>query len=428
MKKHVAVFSLLMAAFLSSSAFAKCRPEKFGSPGGDSSGGIPLHFRPIKLLPAEFMPTGVIDITHVSVGEAQAFQNFQGPDTLLYTCDLADEGKTFENFATNGDDATGGYLGNSDGVYQTYFPFIGIKLIRDKDGLVFSRYWQQAPVSGHKEGNKLKFYARDFSSVTAELHRLPETMRGSGDADWSGCHGAADDNSTNIAYKCTQPNGYTVFVGPGWNDDRDIKPGTDSRSHWGGFSASNWIGFGMYYASGNHFAQSPWGCRVLNYTNPVILPPVKVSELMSGGEPGANFNVTYRCGGPLIRSIIRSDSGVGPGKISVGFITDHPVTPGHTWSRLTLSDNYGQDGYASNVGIGVSVNGQDMGFLTSADADYHSKGWFGLLNGGQFSPSQSASQIDVTSQYFAHYGVIDGQKKVTPGKVDATAYIVVRFW
>lgn len=97
-----------MAMFFTSSALARCQSVEHGSPGGDAQGGVPLSYGTIKLTPAEFMPAGLIGVTNVSVGQAQAFQARQGPDTLLYTCDLADEGQTYEYFATNGDSNVGG--------------------------------------------------------------------------------------------------------------------------------------------------------------------------------------------------------------------------------------------------------------------------------------------------------------------------------
>jgi type 1 fimbria pilin len=427
MKKHVTIFSLLMAMFFTSSALARCQSVEHGSPGGDAQGGVPLSYGTIKLTPAEFMPAGLIGVTNVSVGQAQAFQARQGPDTLLYTCDLADEGQTYEYFATNGDSNVGGNISAGDSVYQTFFPFIGIKLIRDTDGKVFSRYWQSSPIRGHRDGNKLNFYASDFSSVTAEIYRLPATLRG-GDpiAHW-GCNGPADDTANGIGYTCSQPNGYTVFVGPGWNDTRNIKPGTDSNTNWDGFSASNWIGFGMHYAADNSFTQTQWGCRVFNYTNPVTLPPVTLSELKAGVERGANFNVTYRCGGTAIAQLIDRFAGAGADKISVAFSTNHPVPGGVDWSRYTLSDNDGLDGYASNVGIGLSVAGKEVGFLTNAYKDL-GVGWFSPLDGVVSRSNNGNNQVDITSQYFAFYGIIDPSKPVIPGQVDATAYINVRYW
>lgn len=433
-KKHAVIFSLLLVTFFTSSALAKCKPVYKNGQGGDSKGGVPLTFGPITLQPAEFMPSGLIGSTTASVGQAQAFP--KGGDQLLYTCDLSDEGKTYENFATNGDSNVGGNIGNGEGVYQTYFPFIGIKLIRNSDGKVFSRYWQQSPISGHKEGNKLNFYASDFSSVTAEIYRLPATLRG-GDpvAKW-GCDGPAKDTASGIAYSCTQPNGYTVFVGPGWNDDRNITPGSDSNTNWGGFGYSNWIGFGMVYSAANTFKQSPWGCRVLDYTKTVDLPPVTVSALKSGVITGKDFTVTYRCGGPSINYFINQRVGVGLNKISVAFKTNNPRpanAPGNSqWMPYLVSDNYGQDGYASNVGIAVTPSGSDptttlFGFITNAYTDDFT-GWFSLLEGELTRSVNSASQVDITSQYFASYAVLNPDDAITPGKVDATAYIVVRYW
>lgn len=430
MKKHVAVFSLLVVTFFTSSALAKCERVFQNGQGSDSSGGVPLIFGPITLQPTEFMPTGLIGSTTASVGQAGVFK--EHGNQLLFTCDLADEGKTYENFATNGDSNVGGLNGNGEGVYQTFFPFIGIKIIRDKDGKVFSRYWQQSPISGHKEGNKLNFYARDFSSVTAEIYRFPATYRGGGNK--FGCNDPAKDQASGISYTCTQPNGYTVFVGPGWNDDQDIKPGNDSAHYWGGFGYSNWIGFGMIYSPANTFRQSFWGCRVLNYTNPVTLPPVTVSDLKSGVKMGADFKVTYRCGGPNVEGAIHKDAGVGTGKISVAFRTNNPRpanAPGDAqWMPYLVSDNYGQNGYASNVGIAIPASGSDtpFEFITNEYTVDYTKGWFSLLAGEDSRTRNGYNQLDITSRYFASYAILNQADTITPGKVDATAYIVVRCW
>lgn len=434
MKMHTTIFfTLLMLAF-SSSVFARCSPVYKGKQGDDVNGGVPLIFGSIKLQPPEFMPDGLIGVTSVSVGQAQSFQSQQGPDTWLYTCDLADQGKTYEYFATNGDSNVGGNVSNGNGVYQTYFPFIGIKLIRD-DGKVFSRYWQHSPITGHKEGNKLNFYARDFSNVTAEIYRLPATMRGGDPVAHWGCKGPADDNANGITYSCPQPNGYTVFVGPGWNDDRNITlPNADSNTNWSGFSNWNWIGFGMQYSSANMFQQTNWGCRVLKYTNPVVLPPVTASALKSGIKTGSDFSITYRCGGPSINTYIQRTAGVGPDKISVAFRTNNSPLPDASgnsqWMPYLVSDNYGQDGYASNVGIAVTVSGSDhpVGFIANAYNNDYTKGWFSPLAGEIGRMQNNPSQVDITSQYFASYAVLNPDILVKPGKVDATAYIVVRYW
>lgn len=429
MKNYAIIFSLPIVAFFTSSAFATCQPVYKARQGDDSKGGVPLIFGSIKLQPAEFMPTGLVGSTTATVGQAQSLP--EGENQLLYTCDLADQGQTYEYFATNGDSNVGGNISAGEGVYQTYFPFIGIKLIRDSDGKVFSRNWQHSPIEGHREGNKLNFYARDFSGVTAEIYRLPSTMRGGDPVAHWGCNGPADDSASGITYTCPQPNGYTVFVGPGWNDKKNITiPGADSNTNWDGFSNWNWIGFGMQYSTANTFVQTPWGCRVYSYTNPVVLPPVTVTALKSDFETiGKDFTVTYRCGGALVNGFINRNAGVGPDKISVAFSTDHPMFGNNVlWSRYALSDNYGQDGYASNVGIGVSVAGKTIGFITNAYTNDYTKGWFSLLD-GEISRSQNTpTQVDITSQYFAFYGIVDPAKPVTPGKIDATAHIIVRYW
>lgn len=435
MKNPINFFLLLMVMF-SSSVFANCKPVYKGNQGADRWGGVPLVFGTIKLQPSEFMPEGLIGVTSGSVGQAQSFQTQQGPDTLLYTCDIGDEGQTFEYFATNGDSTVGGNINVQDNIYQTFFPFIGIKLIRE-DGKVFKRKWQHVEITGHKENGKLNFYAKDFSNVTAEIYRLNRTYRKKdGDAKNDfGCPEPAADNSKDIGYTCYQPNGYTVFVGPGWNRDRNITdPEADSNTNYSGWSNSNWIGFGMQYSAANRLIQTDTGCRVNSFTNPVTLPEVTASELESGIKKGIDFDITYTCGGPFINLTINDDAGVGPDKISVAFKTNNPMAfnvPGGNsqWTPYLVSDQYGQEGYASNVGIAVNVSGSNtpIGFIANEFSN-DTKGWFSPLEGEVSRQQYGSSKLNILSKYTASYAVLDPNKPVIPGRVDATAYIVVRYW
>ncbi len=187
----------------------------------------------------------------------------------------------------------------------------------------------------------------------------------------------------------------------------------------------------MRYASANHFFSKPYGCHVSGYTNPVTLPPVTADELKSGIKKGVNFSVNYHCGGALIFAYMRQHAGVGPGMISVAFNTNNPTLGiTGTWSPYIVSDNYGQEGYASNFGISVSVDDQLVGFITHGYTDdYTNPGWFSI-RAGETSYSYNTQRLSLRyhSQFFSFYGIINLGRPVTPGKIEATANIIVRYW
>ncbi len=428
MKKSLLIF--IFSWGLASGALAKCKPVYSGNPGGDSNGGVALNFGNIKLSPEEYQPVGLLGVTHATVGDASAFS--KGANTLLYECDISDRGQLYEAFSTNGDSAVGGYneYPAGSGIYQTFFPFIGIKITRDRDGKVFSRKWQRSPIDGTIENGKLHVYARDFSGITTELYRNDQTIRTHA-TNGFGCSEPAIDTYKG-SYTCTQPNAYTVFVGPGWNADRNYVEGQDSATGKGyaGFSYYNWIGIGMIYAKPS-LTQSLFGCKVQDYTKVVLMPTVSVTDVENNNRVGAPFTVKYRCGNFGGTRLIDSLAGVGEGKISVAFMAknSHKEWAGATYVPFLLSDNDGQEGYARNVGIAITPfdRNTNLGFIQENSlGDY--KGWFSLLEGEQQRVQVNSTRMEITSQFRAYYvPIAPGVLPVTPGKFDATAYILVRY-
>lgn len=431
------VFTLLIAVLglLPDLANATCWPKYNGYPGSDYTGGVPLVFGNVRLQPDEYQPVGIIATTQASLAQASALS---GPNTLMFQCDISDQGQTFEYFATNGDSNVGGFsqvdqgtLG--EGVYQTFFPRIGIKIIHDNSGETYSRYWKRSPISGHIEGGKLNFYLRDFSSVTAQLFKLSYTDRTNSN-NLFGCLGPAADNYQGEV-TCKQPNAYTVFVGPGWNDNRLIKPGTDSAYYYDGYTVYNWIGIGLIYSSANRLYQTPFGCRVSNYTPVVTLPPITAAQLASGDKVGVPFSIDYKCDGDFfianndgVFNMVISDNTSSPyGNVSAAFMLtrfndlDYPMA-GNTAPYL-LSDNYGQPGYATGVGIAIEPanGGGALSFIKSNRGG--GVGWFPLNTGLQSTEKNGAQRI-VHARFNAYYHKFD---TVTPGIVDATAYILIRY-
>ncbi|MGB9981401.1 MULTISPECIES: fimbrial protein [unclassified Herbaspirillum] len=379
-------------------------------------------------------------------------------DTLLWTCDLADADQIYEVFSTNGDDRVGGYaeIGTQDGLqgfYRTWFPGVAIRLTHLRSGKILSRYYQSSKLDTYdvdQAGKKILIRARHLSPIKAEVARVSDLTPGTGTSNW--CSGAPDNTRwAAVAYQCTQPNGYLMLRGPGYNrasGDMD-DDGEDHAYRYLFFGAANGIAFGMRMAATLSVLPS---CVVQNVTPEVVFPPISETELNQGQTRQVEFTLSFRC-----------DEGIG-GKPPFAAGTDDnqtafglQVSPGALAAarllgyvnqsqgvRYLLSDNYGTDpSLAKGVGIGLSdaENRQDMQFLSSSVTGQwlqqsfpsgRNAGWYRLGAADQERcpppPSTSAAsvgQFTVHKRLTATLQKLPGQT-VTPGRVFSTAYVIVK--
>lgn len=417
-------------------------------------GSAQFWFGRINLASTAIQPPG--SILGSAVASAAEAAGING-DTLLWTCDLADADQIYEVFSTNGDDRVGGYaeIGIKDGLhgfYRTWFPGVAIRLTHLRSGKILSRYYQSSKLDTYdvdQATRKILIRARHLSPIKAEVARVSDLTPGTGTSNW--CSGAPDNTRwAAVAYECTQPNGYLMLRGPGYNrasGDMD-DDGEDHAYRYLFFGAANGIAFGMRMGATLSVLPS---CVVQNVTPEVVFPPISETELNLGQTRQVEFTLSFRC-----------DEGIGSKPPFAAGTDDNQtafglqVSPGALAAarllgyvnqsqgvRYLLSDNYGTDpSLAKGVGIGLSDadNQQEMQFLSSSVTGQwlsqsfpsgRNAGWYRLRATEErcppspSSPAAAVEQFTINKRLTATLQKLPGQT-VTPGRVFSTAYVIVK--
>lgn len=418
-------------------------------------GSAQFWFGRINLASTEIEPVG--SMLGTAVATAAEASGIDG-DTLLWTCDLADAGQIYEVFSTNGDDRVGGFaeIGTKDGLYgfyRTWFPGVAIRLTHLRSGKVLSRYYQSSRLDTYdidQAAKKILIRAKHLSPIKAEVARVSDLSPGTGTSNW--CAGAPDNQRwAAVAYTCTQPNGYLMLRGPGYNrasGDTD-DDGEDHAYRYRFFGAANGIAFGMRMGATLSVLPS---CMVQNVTPEVVFPAISETELNQGDTRQAEFTLTFRCD-EGVNSTPPFQPGTDDNQTAFGI----QVSPGALAAarlmgyvnqaqgvRYLLSDGYGTDpSVAKGVGISLSdaESHQQMQWLSSSLSGHWlpsafpagaSAGWHRLNASGQQRckprpPSAPAStgQFTVEKRLTATLQKLPGQT-VTAGRVFSTAYVIVK--
>ncbi|KPD72004.1 hypothetical protein ADT35_10355, partial [Yersinia pestis subsp. microtus bv. Talassica] len=353
------------------------------------------------------------------------------PEAVIYECDIADKDSLFEVFATNGDSNVGGYTHMGDNYFQTFFPYTALKLIHVDSGVEFTRIWQEIPLKKYDIlDNKIQIKGKHFSQIRAELKKTGSVDRSPGPTSW-GCPGPAEDNYSG-GYTCNQPNGYVVFKGPGMAVP---EAGYDSATNYQTWGTGRYMAFGMNTSPITILTRKNT-CVVRNVTPYVVFPIITVNELNDNQTRSAEITVDIECQSG-------TESGTSSGQTAIGIQTSLPgylkalglglVNTAGGVSYL-LSDSYGTDSrIATGVGISLSdSNGSTMNFvgwggcaqtqdcLTTADA-----GWYPILTGASGNGSHSAGYNNYVHHFTATLKKLPNGHP-TAGKIDATAYVLVK--
>ena len=356
-------------------------------------------------------------------------------ETVLWQCDLADKDELYEVFATNGDDRVGGYweIGNGAGTstndglpgyYATYFPYVGLKLTHLNSGKVFTRYWQQSKITQYDVvGNKLQIKPKHLSMVQADLARvssLPPTY-GSG-SNYCGGQAAAS-GSGNYSYTCTQPNGYVQFQGPGYKSDTVGADSNTSYYFWGQY---NGIGFGMRSAASISYTAT---CVARNVTPLVMFMPVTAQELNDNMTRESDFSIEIECSDQAVSGVNTNQTAMGVQVSAAAYAkaAELGLLTGSQGVTHLVSNGYGTDpSIATGVGIALSNNGKQMNFLgTGVAGGGNASGWYPVKDGANANGSAASGYTTYTQTLTAILKTLPG-RKATPGKVNATAYVLVK--
>lgn len=412
-------FTLLCTALPS---YAQC-VWKGANIGGDNYGAS-LQLGNINMTSNHIQPVGsILASSIISLVPARFWPD---PEAVIYECDLADKDSLFEVFATNGDSNVGGYTNMGSNYFQTFFPYTALKLIHVDSGIEFTRIWQQVPLRKYDVvGNKIQIKGKHFSQIRAELKKIGLVDRTPGPATW-GCPGPAADNYSG-SYTCNQPNGYVVFKGPGMPVP---EAGYDSATNYQTWGTGRYMAFGMNTAP-NAILTRKNTCVVRNVTPYVVFPIITVNELNDNQTRSADITVDIEC-----------QSGINSGQTAMGIQTSLPgylkaqglglVNSAGGVSYL-LSDNYGTDNsIATGVGISLSDStGAAMNFVgwggcvNNCVAGSTAAGWYPVLTGASANGSSAAGFNDYSHHFIATLKKLPNGTP-TAGKIDATAYVLVK--
>ncbi|CCG86019.1 fimbrial protein [Erwinia piriflorinigrans] len=437
MRKFSVMSVVIALLMLSATVQATCTRTSAGQVGDTATAIIP--FGKINLSDNYLQPPGTL-LSSVVIPPTS--YNYAGANasSVLFECDRADLSSIYFLVATNGDDRVGGFydIGGPDGlqdVYATWFSYTGLKLTMA--GNTVTRYWKKIPIGTYAttSNGKIQIRLQDIPPMQAELYKISSLPASAAASMFcgSGNGGLGFAGSTGTNYTCNQPNAYIQLSGESnvsFSFGRD-KPGEDSAYRFNFWFASNGIGYGMR-ASNSLFQTS--SCVARNVTPVVILPGISAARLQSGESTSADFSVQIECSNA-------ASSGVNSMQTAIGFQVSYGA-----WSaaqRLGLvnssggvsylvSDNYYASDMAKGVGIALrNSQGTNMNFVGQAGTlsmttpGGNAAGWYPVLNGSNAIGNNATGYTTYNQSMTARLVKLPGAD-VTPGKVYATAYVVVK--
>ncbi|WON76641.1 fimbrial protein [Serratia sp. UGAL515B_01] len=343
-------------------------------------------------------------------------------EQVLFRCTPDEAGKLYEYYATNGGSAHAGNveLGSAYGLpetYQTAATGMGLRATNLVTGEYYSRYWKARPLINLETDSQgwILVKAKHFSDTYVELFRL-ETAQGS--------------NTTGI-YALPQPNTYIAFRGGTLSSD--LKVGTDSFNTSSNGSAYSPGAVSLY---NRVYIRRAASCSVTNVTPTVTFPVITVSELRSGGSRQMPVTINFDCqtGSPANGHLTDFSNGIAANHTAMGIL----VNPANAAAAISagfglsggavsylLSDGYGSDpGVATGVGIQFSrPNGTPLNLLTTLTG-VESAGWYPVLD-----DATAGAVVNGVTRYTktlnATLKALPGNK-VTAGKIDATAQVIIQ--
>lgn len=387
-----------------------------------SNGGLPSV---INLNSLSFQPAGTV------IGSGgDSFLNMgrqkYTPEQILFRCSPDEAAKgVWEYYATNGDSTDGGEYndGDAEGIpetYRTLFQGLGIRVTNAITGEYYSRYWKARQLTDLDIDSQgwLLVKAKNFSGVRTELIRLNNSY----------------DITGTGSYYLSQPAAYIAFKGGSMGSNLTV--GADSLSHWDGWYAY-WPGAVNLY--NRLTVRRSASCMVTNVTPAVVFPPMTTGDLEQNTTRQAPIQIQFNCqtGAPANNGLSAFVSGTAANQTAMGIL----VPPANANSAQAegfstasggitylLSDGYGSDpSVATGVGIQISNKAGQPLTLLGALANFgtgNAAGWYPVLdNADQASDNNGVTYYNKTLT--ATLMKLPG-KKVTPGKIQATAQVIIQ--
>jgi len=430
------VLWLCMTMLIAHSAHAKCNLTGVTNTQTIAGTIIKLNFGHINLTSAPLQPDGT-PLARIAVPATNYTYNGAHPDSVLWECDKQDLGSIYFMVATNGDYVYGGMheVGKTEkltDVYRTQFAHVGLHL--SMKGVALAKKWRPLPRlqegeylpfgEEDKDGNvkeRIAIRLRDVPVMEATLYKVSDKL------------GRAPTGASRISSAVLEPNGYIQLVGPGLLHD---EPDDDSQTKFLFYSGNNGLGYGMY---NNATSVSQVATCVANVLTPhVPLGTITVQQLHEPPESAASapFSIEVDCnGGPKISGTENNQTALGLQASAGAFAaakTLELVSPEGGVEYL-LSDQYGMPGIAQGVGIRVyDGDGEQRWFVgqpgTVGAGHPHGNlaGWYPVLKGVSGDAKNLPSGIRRRRLDFTAKLVKLPKQDITPGKISATAHVLVK--
>jgi len=430
-----------IALLMAQTAQAACSRAEYLNPRNDQN-TIKLRFGHINLTDTALQPYGLLASLAVSATHYPAANK---PNPVLWRCDASDLGNLRFLVATHADWEFGGMndlgkLGEPAGVYLTAFRNIGLRL--RMDGKPLTDHWQAIPVKSYrkyKAGDRemIAIHLQDIPVMEAELYkvnwRVPERD------DIVGCH-YKDRQGTRISYDCADFNGYLQLAGPGIPHDLENEL-ADSR-HSLAYRDNNALAWGMYHSLS--LSRVPT-CVVNSATPHVHFGTVTMPQLDAAGMAGAaaaDFNIEVKCNDALTKVSGTKDNQtaiglqVSPSAFAAAKALN--LVNASNGVKLLVSDQYGMPGFAQGVGIALHSRGGGRRYFVGQpglvgpgwprdEINRNNSGWYPVGNSPGAETCQTTQfrcyRLDFTAKLMKLPGV---GVSVTPGKVRATAHVLVK--
>ena len=400
----------------------------------DSARSALIPFGKINLTDTYFAPVGSL-LGSVTVPSTNYTYGGVTGSTVLWECDESDLPNIYFLVATNGDDRVGGNvdIGGPDGlqnVYATWFAYVGIR--QTMSGVAITHIWQKIPITSYEtSGTKIQIRLQDIPPLQAELYRV-SSLPSAGIASF--CAGIAYASTAGTLYSCTEPNAYIQLAG----DDNvsfsfgHDKPGDDCATKYNFWGSDNGFGYGMRTA--NKLYSNPT-CVARSVTPYVMFPTQTVNDMEAGQEVRGNFSVRIECSDS-------ATSGVSDQQTALGIqVSEGAYNAASTLGLVNnsggvstlVSDNYFDENMAKGVGITIA-NSSDPGTsltlvgqpgIATLTPGGSAAGWYPVLQGATKEGATVSGYSMYSYNFIATLKKLNGQT-VTPGKVHATAYVLVK--
>lgn len=373
-----------------------------------------------------FQPNGTL----LATGIADFLQSGSKPYTaeqILYRCTASEEGKLFEFYATNGDNAYAGMyeVGSASGLPETYSTWVtgmGIRVTNLATGEYYSRYWKSRPLTNLDRDSLgwILVKAKNFSNAKIELYRL-DAAKGA--------------NTTGGNYTLSQPATYIAFQSS--DKSTALKVGADSATQYNGWY-TEWPGAVNLY--NRMYTRRSATCFMDNVTPHIRFPTMSVQALQAGATTLRAITIQFQCqtGAPASTGVKAIASGVKADQTAMGIMAQPEnasaaITEGLGFAgsgiSYLLSDGYGiQPGIASGVGVQISrPNGTPMNLLSTlkgAVLGGNAAGWYPVLDDATAGGTTNG-MTRYTKTLNATFKALPG-KTVTAGKYNATAQVIIQ--